>query len=176
MKIILLAVTSVDGFITRKNDPDIYKWTSVEDQALFFKKIEKAKLIFMGSKTYEYAKRLIKHKKGRTRIVFTKTPEKYKSEEIPGILEFTSITPKKIVSRFERLGVAEALVVGGGQINALFMRVNLISELHVTIEPVVFGAGTKLFSNNCEAKMTLLSSKKLNSSGTLFLKYRIHSS
>lgn len=41
MKIILLAVTSVDGFITRKNDPDIYKWTSVEDQALFLKKLKK---------------------------------------------------------------------------------------------------------------------------------------
>lgn len=171
MKIVLLAVTSIDGFITNGDDPNIYKWTSREDQKFFFQQIEKAKLIFMGSKTYETAKHFIKHKKGRTRIIFTRNPEKYKQGEVKGILEFTKDNPVKVIERFEKLGVSEALLVGGSEINSLFFKHNLISEMYITIEPIIFGKGKKLFNSNVKSAYQLDFLKKLNKKGTTLLHY-----
>ena len=52
MKVVMVAVVSANGKLTRGNDPDIYKWTSKEDQNFFFSLISKSKLIVMGSGTY----------------------------------------------------------------------------------------------------------------------------
>lgn len=176
MKITLLAVSSLDGFITRGNDPDIYKWTSREDQASFFQHIEKAQLIFMGSKTYEHAKHLMKHKKGRTRIVFTHAPERYSSERIPDVLEFTKKTPRAVVALYEKRGINRALVVGGQKINSLFLKQKLISELLLTVEPFLFGSGKKLCIDEGRFQMNLQSIKKINKKGTFLLNYSITSS
>lgn len=172
MKVVLLAVTSVDGFTTKEKDPDIYKWTSKEDQRFFFKRIKSAKLIFMGSKTYNQSKHLMKHKKGKTRVIFTRTPEKYKKEEVSGILEFTNENPAAIAKRFEKAGVEEALLVGGSEINALFLEKKLISEAYITLEPIIFGNGKRLFAYTSENRFQLISAKKLNKNGTLLLHYK----
>ena len=86
----MVAVSSLNGKITKEKDPNIYSWTSKEDSQLFFSLIEKSNLIVMGSKTYEVARKFIQHKKNRLRIVLTKTPQKYLRESIGGMLEFTN--------------------------------------------------------------------------------------
>lgn len=170
MKITLLAVSSTDGFITRGSESNIYEWTSPEDSKLFFEKIEDAKLIFMGAKTYGVARHFIKHKEGRKRIVFTKSPEKYKSEEVPGFLEFTSEDPEKII-KANKDTAQEALLVGGSEINSLFLKQGLVNEVHLTIEPLLFGDGKKM--STVSSKLELLSCEELNKIGTLLLKYKV---
>src|SRR3989344_1798625 len=103
MKVILLAVTSVNGKATRGTDPIIYSWTSKEDQETYFKKLNQAKLIVMGSKTYEHARYLIKHKKGQLRVVITRTPEKYNGEKISGMIEFTNESPDVVLKRHKEI-------------------------------------------------------------------------
>ncbi len=176
MKISLIAVSSVDGFITKDQNPNIYSWTSKEDQDFFFNKIEKAELIFMGAKTYDNAKHLMKHKKGRIRVVFTRTPKKYATEEIPGVLAFTKKSPRIIVNRYKKQGIKKALLVGGQEINSLFLKNRLVSELYLTIEPLIFGSGKKLFNDNYQVNLDLISTKKLNTRGTLLLCYQVTSS
>ena len=63
MKVIMVAVSSINGKITKGKDPNIYSWTSKEDSNFFFSLIKKHNLIVMGSKTYEAARRIIKHEK-----------------------------------------------------------------------------------------------------------------
>lgn len=176
MKITLLAVTSLDGFITAGTDANIYNWTSKEDAKIFSQKIEDAKLILMGAKTFGHARHFMKSKEGRIRVVFTRDVKKYQSEVIPGYIEFVSENPKDIIKRFEEKGITEALLVGGSEINSLFLKENLISEMYITIEPVMFGEGKKLFSEGMNAKLELLSTEKLNENGTLLLKYKIYNS
>src|SRR3989344_4702389 len=108
MKVVLLAVTSINGKITNGQDPIIYKWTSREDQSIYFKKIRAAKLIIMGAKTYEAAKPVIKLKKGIQRIVLTRNPNKYAKERVGGQLIFSADQPKKILKEFKE--IKEALV------------------------------------------------------------------
>ena len=45
MKVVMVAVISANGKLTRGNDPDIYKWTSKEDAAFFTSLVRKNNLI-----------------------------------------------------------------------------------------------------------------------------------
>lgn len=174
MKITLAAVTSINGKLTRGDDADIYKWTSKEDAKLFFETIEKHNLIVMGSKTYNAARKIIKLKKDKLRIVLTRNPGKYKSETVTGSLEFSSESPKELVSRLEKKEYKEMLLIGGTEINTLFLKNSLVDELHLTIEPFVFGRGKSLvLEEDLSLSLKLIDIKKLNKKGTLCLKYKV---
>lgn len=174
MKIILLVVSSINGKITRGNEQDIYKWTSSQDQDIYFEKINRAKLIIMGRKTYEQARHLMKHNASRTRVVMTRNPKKYVGVEVPHILEFTSDTPAKIVERFEKHGIREALVVGGRETNHAFLEAGLVNELHVTLEPHIFGAGKNMFQEKLlDVSVKLKKTEVLNKKGTVLLMYKV---
>lgn len=177
MKITMIAVSSINGKITKGNESHIYFWTSKEDSKLFFSLIEKNNLIVMGSKTYESVRRIIKHKKDKLRVVLTKNPEKYSKETIRGILEFSDESPLKLITRLESRGYRKMLVVGGSTINTLFLKSKLVSDLYLTLEPKIFGQGQGLVSEeNLEIKLKLISVRKLNPQGTLLSKYKVLSS
>lgn len=175
----MVAVTSINGKLTKGDDSDIYKWTSVEDHDFFFSKIKDANLIVMGSGTYEAIREDFKTSSfsaggaKKLRVVITKEPEKYINDVSPGELEFTSETPTQIVRRFENK-FDEMLLAGGGQIFSLFAAAGLINEIYLTIEPKAFGKGKPLFAENeLELNLKLESFEKLNEKGTMLLKYQI---
>src|SRR5688572_20802768 len=107
MKLSLVAVTSVDGKLTRGDQSDIYSWTSVEDQQHFSQMIRDHSLIIMGRKTYEAAQGKIKLQAGKLRVVMTHHPEMYVEEAVPGQLEFTSSQPSELVSQLEERGYGD---------------------------------------------------------------------
>ena len=175
MKVVMIAVSSLNGKITKGNDPNIYSWTSKEDSKLFFSLIEKSNLIVMGSKTYETVRKFIKHKKNRLRVVLTRNPQKYSKETIKGLLEFSSESPLSLIERLGRRGYKKMLLVGGATINSLFLKQKLVSEIYLTLEPILFGSGTNLIKeNNFDKQLKLVSIKRLNDQGTLQLKYKIN--
>lgn len=174
MKIIMVAVSSINGKITKGEDPNIYSWTSKEDSKLFFELIKKHNLIVMGAKTYEAAKSIIKHEKNKLRIVMTRDPKKYLKERIGGMLEFSSESPLELVRRLRNKGYEKMLLVGGAEINTLFLKSKLVDELHLTIEPKIFGRGKGLVNGeDLEFRFKLINVKKLNKQGTLHFKYKI---
>lgn len=173
MKIVMVAVVSANGKITRGNDPHIYEWTSKEDQKLFFSTIEQNGLIVMGSKTYEAAKKVIKLRPGKLRVVMTRDPQKYKHEQVKGQLEFLSDNPSELVSKFGSTH-KKMLLVGGSEINTEFVKAGLVDEIYLTIEPAIFGKGKNVFAEDeFESSLALFSVGKLNRKGTLLLKYKV---
>ena len=174
MKIVMVAVSSLNGKITRGNDANIYAWTSKEDSELFFSLIKNHNLIVMGAKTYESAKKIIKHEKNKLRIILTRNPKKYSKESLAGMLEFTNDPPLELIKKLENRGYKKMLLVGGSEINALFLKEKLVNEIHLTIEPRLFGMGKDLISEeNFNASLKLISVGKLNNQGTILLKYKI---
>lgn len=174
MKVIMVAVSSLNGKITRGEDPNIYPWTSKEDSNFFFSQIEKNNLIVMGSKTYDVVKKFIKHRKNRLRIVLTKNPNKYLSQTIKGMLEFANDNPLKLIKKLEDRGYKKMLLVGGGAINSLFLKHNLVNEIYLTIEPKIFGTGKNLIADeDLDLSLKLMNIRKLNTQGTLLLKYKV---
>lgn len=175
MKVIMVAVSSVNGKLTKGSESNIYSWTSKEDSKIFFSLIEKHNLIVMGSKTYEAARNIIKLRKNKLRVVLTRNPSKYKGERVGGSLEFSSESPKELVKRLEKQGYTEMLLVGGSEVNTAFLKNKLVDELHLTIEPLIFGRGKSLvLEENLEISLGLINVSRLNKRGTLRLIYKVN--
>ncbi len=174
MKVVMIMVSSLNGKTTNGADSDIYKWTSSEDSDFFFSKIKEAKVIIMGSGTYEVIREKIKNDPGRLRIVLTKSPEKYSSNSKINILEFSSSEPNEILSELSYRGYEEILLVGGAGVNKSFIESGLVNEIFLTIEPVIFGSGKNLMTDgNYFKDLNLVEVKKLNDKGSLLLKYKV---
>ena len=176
MKIILAMVESVDGKTTHGDDSRVFRWTSKEDQEHFKRLVNQAKLIVMGSKTYEAAKKMLQHQPGKLRVVFTHNPEKYADQAIPGQLEFTNETPQVLVDRLTQQGYDELLLASGAQVNGLFFDAGLVDEIFLTIEPKLLGIGNPMAIQKNIINLTLLNVEKLNERGTLFLHYTVNKS
>ena len=175
MKVTMVMLSSVDGKIIKGKNSNIYTWTSSEDQKYFFSLIKKHNLIVMGRETYETSRPVIKLEKGKLRIVLTRSPKKYSNQTIKGQLEFTDESPEKLLKRLSTLGYKNILLVGGGIINGLFLKQNLVDELFLTIEPMIFGIGKNIVEGQLlNTKLQLISIKKLNKTGTLLLKYKVN--
>ncbi len=170
MKLICVMVSSLNGEMFLGNTLTDHSWTSKEDREYFTSLLDKATCIIMGRHTYEAAKAQMVHKKGRCRIVLTSNLEKYQKETIPGQLEFTSDSPLSLCKRLT--SHRTILLVGGAITAAAFFKDNLIDELLLTIEPILFGNGSPIIApGDFEIKMRLVSTKRLNKTGTLLLKY-----
>lgn len=172
MKVILAMVASIDGRTTKWSNTNIHEWTSEEDKQCFSHLIEKHNLILMGRQTYEAAKSVIKLSPGKLRIVMTKNPQKYSHLSVQNQLEFTNDTPEYLLKKLQEKGYKQALLVGGAHISTLFFKRNLIHEVWITIEPVIFGQGNKLvLDDKLDICLQLKSIQKLNAKGTILLKY-----
>ena len=175
MKIILVAVLSADGKITAGNKIPVHEWASVEDRRYFSALIKKSRLVIMGRKTFDAARSVMTLSTTTLRVVLTRKPKTFARLAVPEQLEFTDESPRALVKNLERRGYKEALLVGGAKINTIFLQENLVDELWLTIEPVFLGRGKSLFAKTTpDIKLHLKSLRKLNTKGTLLLKYATH--
>jgi dihydrofolate reductase len=169
MKIILMAAVTIDGKIAR-HESHFVDWSSREDKKLFYSTSKRAGVIIVGHNTYRTFPSPLP---GRLHVVLTTNVEG--KESIPGEVEYTSDTPEQIVASLEARGYTEAVLTGGAQINALFLKANLVDEIWMTIEPLIFGLGVDLFRGVAfERRAALLHVETLNDGGSVLLKYALH--
>ncbi len=172
MKTILVFVSTLDGKVTKWGDPFIRAWSSRDDQHYFNQVWKDARVIVMGSNTYNADP--MKPSQDHFLVILTRDPSKYKRNEIEGQIEFTDDSPARLVARFEKEGQEKILVVGGAQIATAFLKEYLIDELWLTIEPKIFGAGGSfVIEEKLEINLQLLSFERVNRQGTLITKYAI---
>jgi dihydrofolate reductase len=168
VKVILLAVVTLDGKIAR-NDHHYSNWSSKEDKRIFVATTKQAGAMILGHNTFKTLPSLLP---GRLHIVLTSEPEG--KANIPGRLEYTNKSPEKIVAGLDARGYTEAVVAGGGQVNALFLKAGLIDEIWLTVEPLIFGSGMDLFrGTELDLRAHLISVETLNEGGTVHLRYSL---
>jgi dihydrofolate reductase len=171
MRIEAIAVTSRDGKITNSAG-DSHSWISEEDQQLFSRIKSKFPLIVMGRKTYEAIKPVLKLSPNVLRVVLTHTPEVYVGEVVPNELEFMSASPTTLIDRLERRGYTSMLLAGGAHVYTEFIQERLVDRLHITVEPIVFDGGLPFVDRiDIHDISTLLETKQLNDSGTVYTMY-----
>jgi len=165
MKIILMMAQTLDGKIA-KNENHKADWTSHEDKKFFIELTKKAGVIIMGNSTYKTIGFPLKN---RLNCILTRNIKDKKN--IEGELEYFEDLDK-LLNTLENRGYKEAILCGGAQINSLFIKNNLISEIYITIEPKIFGNGINLFSDiDLDIDLELIESIKMNNS--FILKYKI---
>ncbi|MDD3778284.1 MAG: dihydrofolate reductase family protein [Patescibacteria group bacterium] len=160
----MMAIT-VDGKIA-KNKDQFANWTSPQDKKLFVETSKRHGVIIMGENTF---KTFPSPLKGRLNVVFSYEKN---SPEIEGV-KWVSGEANKVLEDLAKLGYKSALLGGGAAINSLFLKEKLISEIILTIEPKIFGAGLSLFNQGFDIDLTLKEVRKLNEN-TLMLRYRVN--
>ena len=165
MHCIAIAAVTIDGKIALDTS-HFSDWTSKEDKDFLHGMLNKADAIVVGNNTYKTA---IEPLSKRNCIVLTTSVEtvERKSEDLtyanPASSDYFSILQNyKIVA-----------VLGGTKTYTWFLENDLLDELYLTIEPLVFGHGLPLFesSKDTSAQFKLESTKQLNERGTLLLHY-----
>jgi dihydrofolate reductase len=172
MKVILVFVSTLNGKITRGEDPEVRIWSSKSDQEYYSHIWKNSRLVVMGSNTFN--ENIIEPSAGRLIIVMTGKPELYTDREIKGHLEFSKVTPVALVSASEKAGYDQMTVVGGSQLATSFLKEELVDELWLTIEPKLFGLGFNLIAEvPLQIDLQLIHFEKVNEQGTIITKYAV---
>jgi dihydrofolate reductase len=176
MRVTLIAAQSVDGYITRHDEPGT-AFTSAADQHYFREALRSFDCSIMGGETYrvsrdQWGSQLSSE---RCRVVLTRDPGRYAAESRPGKLEFSKEPPAELVQRLRDAGHQACALLGGAQIHHLFLEAGLVDELWLTLEPRLFGTGTRLVGRAVDLHLQLESVERLDHSSTLLAKYRLES-
>ncbi len=163
MKCFIISALTTDGYIGR-NSSHAAMWTSKEDKKRFVEITKRAGVMIMGLNTW---KTLGKPLKDRLNIVYSPTP-------LPPVqgMETTMKSPAELLQELESRGFKEVAICGGSQIYTMFMKSGLVDTLYLTIEPIVFGDGIKLFKEELDFKLQLIDSTRTEN-GSLLTEYTV---
>ena len=165
MKVILLMAVTADGMIAR-NSMQTIDWTGKADKKYFVHITRESGAMIMGSKTFDTIGKVLP---GRKNIVMTRDKTRISQDRD---LIFTSQTPGQIVNDLKVQGFESIALIGGSVINTLFIKENLIDEIHVTIVPRLFGNGLSLFNESLDIRLELLDVMGIEK-GHVLLRYAV---
>lgn len=173
MHIFLIAALSADGYIAQDPTVPSTTWTSAEDKSIFKEITLRAGVLVIGRKTFETFGRALPDRK----IIVLSTQEKpEKFTHIPdSSVEYRAATALALVEELSSAGQKELAVCGGSDIYSQFLEAGVVTTAYLTIEPVLFGSGTRLWRSDQPAtrQLKLAESKQLNENGTLLLTYQV---
>lgn len=165
MHCFIIAAMSADGYIAKNPTAPSTVWTSKEDKKRFVELTKKAGVIVVGQNTwFTFGGKALKD---RLNIIYSPTP----LENLPENTEITMKEPAQLLADLEKRGMKEVAICGGSQIYTMFMKSGLVDTLYLTIEPVIFGNGIRLFKEDLDFKLQLTDCEKTDS-GTVLLTYR----
>lgn len=156
MKVILYMATTANGYVAKENDDT--SWIPVGEWNSYSAMVKKTGNLVIGHRTYD---------------ILTKQPEFAELSEIKIVIvssnDFQTLSPNHLIVKTPREALSilndfeEVIVAGGGNLNASFMRENLIDEIYLDMEPIILGKGIKLFADsNFETKLELLELKNIS--------------
>lgn len=181
MQVFIIASITADGFIARFTDQNSLDWTSKADKRFFTKRTKEAGVVVMGKTTFATIDAKYKPLKDRLNIVYTRQPAKsYLSEGswASDISKFrtTSLEPKQLVAQLQNEGYRQLAICGGASIYTYFLQAGVVDTIYLTVEPVFFGDGVKLFNEviGQNLQLNLKNSQQLEQSGTVLLEYQVN--
>ncbi len=173
MEVFLIAATTLDGYIGREANDRSFDWTTPEDKQVYIEKIRAAKHMVMGKTTLQ-SFRLFP--RGTICHIYTRDPSTFSTDgrSTAATYQPTTESPQALVARLAKEGVEQLAICGGASIYQLFMAAGVVTKIYLTIEPVLFGKGIKLFGDlPQEYKLQLDKSTVLNQQGTVLLEYTV---
>ena len=151
LKASVYIATSLDGFIARENgDLD---WLDAANANIpegedcgFFQFMESVDILLMGRKTYEKVLSFGMWPYGSTPVVVMSTNKIEFQNDLNQYVSCSSESPKELCERLANEG-AKRLYIDGGKTIQSFLAENLITDLTITVIPVIIGQGIPLFKN-----------------------------
>lgn len=159
-RVFIITAVSIDGYIAKHADEPT-NWTSLEDKQHFAAQTKQAGVVIMGNATFNTLSRPLSN---RLNVIYTKSPENLQATE--NVMP-TNSSPEELVTQLQNKGFSNIAIIGGKQINSLFLQADLVDELYVTIEPRIFGSGIPLAELTREVDLILLQQTLLNKNSLL---------
>lgn len=166
-KIIFRAIAAItlDGKIARHTN-HFSDWTSQEDKDFLHQMLDAAEVIIVGNTTYKLA---VKPLSKRNCLVLTRSVVEI--QQVHPLLVYCNPATQPLLELIKKLDYKNVCILGGTEVYSYCLEYDLIDELYLTVEPIVFGDGLPLFNIGHESKWQLRESKELNKTGTLLLHY-----
>lgn len=165
MRIVAIAAITLDGKIAL--GPEHFSdWTSPEDKVFMRGLLDEADVIVVGNNTYKTAMEPLSKRNCIVLTASVTTTERRADNLLlwnPAGADYSSV-----LQNYKTVAL-----LGGAKTYSFFLQNNLLHELYLTIEPLVFGRGISLFAHleGPPARFALLSVQKLNEDGTVLLHY-----
>ena len=169
MRTIIYMGVSANGYIAKENGNS--EFTSDEDLKGFYDQSKSAGNIILGKNTYiEAVKYGYFPFPDALNIIVSH--QDIHNEWGDNVL-VTDKSPKDILRMLEAKDFKTAFVAGGGQLNSSFLKENLVDEIYLDVEPLIFGKGIRVFAeSDFEYDLDLMEVNKLNAD-TVQLHYKI---
>ena len=146
---------SLNGIIAKSDDDT--SWISKEEWDSYSLAVRTAGNLIVGHRTYG---------------ILTKQPEFSEFKDVKLVVvaqeNFQTLISNHLVAHSpkEALGFLkdykEVIVAGGGILNASFLSENLVDEIYLDIEPIIFGKGIPIFKDkDFEQKLKFIGQKKI---------------
>lgn len=168
-KIVLYSAASLDQFIARKNGDIDWLFTDGEyGYSAFYDSIDTT---LMGNKTYEQVCSFDMEfpYKGKSNYVFSRNKNLKDNENV----HFISENIGKLVADLKSQKGKDIWLIGGGEINSLFLKNGWIDSICLSIHPIWLGEGLPLFPGFTNQQDLILKSSKAFDSGLLQLEYAV---
>lgn len=169
----MVAGISLNGKITDEQG-DFSKYSSPEDKAFLQQKIAESDVLIMGRITYE------KHSKSRKSskpvIVFTRSVNGLKiHDEKHSEVHFFHDKKEDLIHLCDLLQYHTVTILGGAEIYHWFLEQKLVTDIYLTVEPLLFANGKNLLKGSFlpdQKNWKLISSQTFNKEGSTLLHYQ----
>lgn len=176
----IIAAITVDGFIAQEVGQSSFDWTSKEDKKWHVTKTKEAGCVIFGRTTFETFNKPLP---GRLNLIYSGSkPEEFAQISIEELqakreaketqLYYTQLSPAEITEKLGQAGYSQLSVSGGATVYQQFLESGVAKRLFISIEPIVFGQGRKLFSGAIEQRLKLVQIHHL-SDQTKCLEYEV---
>lgn len=172
MKVILSMAISLNGMIAREDGRE--DWLPAAGWDDFITDVSKFGNFIMGRQTYELVQSLYPDHnfddlQGIPKIIVTSNKQLHASPD------YTIVqSPHEALDFLNQNGVQTALLIGGGKLNAAFIKENLIDEIWLTYSPHILGKGRPLIDqSDIDIDLTSISFEQY-SLGRIRAKYSVN--
>lgn len=167
MQTIAVAAVTLDGKIALDAGSGS-GWTSKEDKDFLHEFLDGCDAVVLGHNTYKTAEKFLDKRDCIVLTTSVATPER-KGERLL-LWNPAGATLEAVAGEYKKVAV-----LGGAQTYSYFLDHDLLDELHLTVEPLVFGRGVGLFAplKAHMPRFSLLSMEKLNDEGAVLLHYKV---
>lgn len=166
MKVILYMAMSANGFIAKKDDDTSF--ISKEEWGAYADTVRKAGNVIIGRRTYEIFAKQPEFKQLEGAKVIILSEQNFKTLDSNHLVAKSPEEALEFVKNFE-----EVIVAGGSSTNKSFLEENLIDEIYLDVEPIVFGEGIPLFAPvNFKKQLELIGIKNI-SDNEIQLHYKV---
>lgn len=170
-KIILYSASSLDQFIARKNGDIDWLFTDPDCDYGFFDFFDSIDITLMGNKTYQQVLSFDVEfpYKGKDNYVLTRNKGLKADENV----RFISDNIGELVADLKSKKGKDIWLIGGGEINSLFLKNGWIDEICLSVHPIWLGEGLPLFPEFFEQRDLKLEQTKSYETGLVQLVYSV---